>query len=104
MDENEPIVPLQQVMDSLDDYGNPNWELEPVDVGPGGWFKCFSPFFHVVEFRFTRLNLSCVFSPSLHLGHVVLLDLIVFTWLDLSFSLDMLMSISSPRSCLRSTR
>lgn len=44
MDENEPIVPLQRVMDSVDDYGDPNWEPEPVDAGPGGWFIClFSP-------------------------------------------------------------
>ncbi|KIJ92859.1 hypothetical protein K443DRAFT_112930 [Laccaria amethystina LaAM-08-1] len=34
VDENEPIVPLQQVMDSMDDYGDPNWEPEPVDAGP----------------------------------------------------------------------
>ena len=86
MDENEPIVPLQQVMDSVDDYGDPNWEPEPVDAGPGRWFICLPPFFFlVVEFRFTRLNLSCVFSLSLHLGHVFLLDLIVFTLLDLFF-------------------
>ena len=45
------------------------------------------PPFSVVNFRITRLNRSCVFSPSLHLGHVVLLDLIVFTWLDLLFHL-----------------
>jgi len=38
MDENEPMVPLQQVMDYVDDYGDPNWEPEPVDAGPGGWF------------------------------------------------------------------
>ena len=43
MDENEPIVPLQQVMDSVDDYGDPNWEPEPVDAGPGGWYICFLP-------------------------------------------------------------
>ena len=43
MDENEPIVPLQQVMDSVDDYGDPNWEPEPVDAGPGGLFICFFP-------------------------------------------------------------
>ena len=43
VDENEPIVPLQQVMDSVDDYGDPNWEPEPVDAGPGGCFMCFSP-------------------------------------------------------------
>ena len=22
----------------MDDYGDPNWEPEPVDGGPGGWF------------------------------------------------------------------
>ena len=93
MDENQPMVPLQQVMDSLDDYGDPNWEPEPVDVGPCGWFICFSHFCLEVEIRITQLNRSCVFSPSLHLGHVVLLDFIVFTWLDLCFSLVMLTSI-----------
>jgi hypothetical protein len=41
VDENEPIVPLQQVMDSMDDYGDPNWEPEPVDAGPGRCFICF---------------------------------------------------------------
>ena len=38
VDENEPIVPLQQLMDSVNDYGDPNWEPELVDAGPGGWF------------------------------------------------------------------
>jgi hypothetical protein len=41
VDDNEPIVPLQQVMDSMDDYGDPNWEPEPVDAGHGGCFICF---------------------------------------------------------------
>jgi anaphase-promoting complex subunit 2 len=35
VNENEPIVPLE-VMDSVDDYGDPNWEPELVDAGPGG--------------------------------------------------------------------
>ena len=114
MDENEPIVPLQQVMDSVDDYGDPNWEPEPVDAGPGRWFMCFSPlpsaFFLfvleqslVVEFHFARLNFSCIFSPSLHIGNVLLLDWIVFSWLDLFFSLDIVMSVHSPWSYLYST-
>ena len=38
MDENEQILPLQQLMDYVDDYGDPNREPEPVDAGPGGWF------------------------------------------------------------------
>ena len=100
-------MPLQEMMDSVDDYGDPNWEPEPVDAGPGGWFICFfasPPSFLVVEFRFTRLNLSCIFSPSIHLGHVLSLDVILFTWLDLFFSLDMVISIRSPWSCLHSTR
>ncbi|THH01918.1 hypothetical protein EW026_g872 [Hermanssonia centrifuga] len=32
VDENEPIQPLQQAQ--LDDYGDPNWEPEPIDAGP----------------------------------------------------------------------
>jgi anaphase-promoting complex subunit 2 len=36
VDENELIVPLQQVMGSMDDYGDPNWDSEPVDARPGG--------------------------------------------------------------------
>ena len=55
MDENEPIVPLQQVMDSVDDYGDPNWEPEPVDAGPGGWFICIFP----PPPRFLRTKLGC---------------------------------------------
>ena len=62
-------------------------------LGLVGGLNAFPPFFFVVEFRITRLNLSCVFSLSLLLGHVILLDLIGFSWLDLSFSLEMLMSI-----------
>jgi len=68
MDENEQILPLQQLMDYVDDYGDPNREPEPVDAGPGGWFILLflpppPPLFLleqslVVEFRFTRLNLS----------------------------------------------
>jgi hypothetical protein len=41
VDENEPVVPLQRVVDSVDGYGDPNWEPELVDAGPGGWFICF---------------------------------------------------------------
>ena len=33
VDENEPIQPLQQA--HVDDYGDPNWEPEPIDAGPG---------------------------------------------------------------------
>jgi anaphase-promoting complex subunit 2 len=33
VDENEPVVPLQQP--ELEDYGDPNWEPEPIDAGPG---------------------------------------------------------------------
>jgi hypothetical protein len=40
VDENEPIVPSQQVMDSMDDYGDPNWEPKQVDAGPGSCFIC----------------------------------------------------------------
>jgi hypothetical protein len=43
VDENEPVMPLQRVVDSGDDYGDPNWEPELVDAGPGGWFICFFP-------------------------------------------------------------
>ncbi|KII90894.1 hypothetical protein PLICRDRAFT_137424 [Plicaturopsis crispa FD-325 SS-3] len=32
VDENEPIVPLQQA--EIEDYTDPNWEPEPVDAGP----------------------------------------------------------------------
>ncbi|PSR71728.1 hypothetical protein PHLCEN_2v12376, partial [Hermanssonia centrifuga] len=32
VDENEPIQPLQQAQ--MDDYGDPNWEPEPIDAGP----------------------------------------------------------------------
>ncbi|KAF8157822.1 hypothetical protein B0H34DRAFT_656905 [Crassisporium funariophilum] len=32
VDENEPIQPLQQP--ELEDYGDPNWEPEPIDAGP----------------------------------------------------------------------
>ena len=66
MDENEPIVPLQQVTDCLDDYGDPDWEPEPVDFGPGGWFKCFLPFFSSgVSYHSTqpKLNLFTVTPP-----------------------------------------
>ena len=59
MDENEPIVPLQQVMDSVDDYGDPNWEPEPVDAGPGGWFICFFP---LPSPLFFGTKLGCSFS------------------------------------------
>ena len=41
MDENEPIQPLQQ--HELEDHTDPNWELDPIDTGPG---KDFSFFFH----------------------------------------------------------
>jgi hypothetical protein len=53
---------------------------------------------------FIRLNLCDVFSPSLHLAPVLLLNLIVFTWLDFLFSLDMVMSVHSSWWCLHSTR
>ena len=32
MDENEPICTLQQP--EVEDYTDPNWEPEPIDVGP----------------------------------------------------------------------
>ncbi|KAF9474205.1 hypothetical protein BDN70DRAFT_334409 [Pholiota conissans] len=32
VDENEPVVPLQQP--EFEDYGDPNWEPEPIDAGP----------------------------------------------------------------------
>ena len=66
-------------MDSVDDYGDPNWEPEPVDAGPGGWFISFflpPPRFFleqslVVGFHFARFNFSCVLSLSLHIGNVL---------------------------------
>ena len=65
VDENEPIVPLQQMMDSLDDYGDPNWEPNSVDVGPGGWSKSFSPLFFCsgVSYHSTRPKL-CLFTVT----------------------------------------
>ncbi len=33
VDENEPILPLQQRQ--ADDFVDPNWEPEPIDAGPG---------------------------------------------------------------------
>lgn len=35
VDESEPVQPLQQP--ELEDYGDPNWEPEPIDAGPGAW-------------------------------------------------------------------
>ena len=62
-------------------------------LGLVGVYTPFLPAFSlVVSFRFACLNLSCTFSPSLHLGNVLLLDLIVFSRLELSFSLDIVMS------------
>lgn len=36
VDENEPINPLQQP--EIEDYTDPNWEPEPIDAGPGGFY------------------------------------------------------------------
>lgn len=33
IDESEPIQPLQAPQ--AEDYGDPNWEPEPIDAGPG---------------------------------------------------------------------
>ena len=33
VDENEPIQPLQHA--DVENYGDPNWEPEPIDAGPG---------------------------------------------------------------------
>ena len=70
MDENEPIVPLQQVIDSVDDYGDPNWEPEPVDAGPGGWFiGCFFPsplFFQNKTWLWSFISLASTLAVSFH--------------------------------------
>jgi hypothetical protein len=66
VDENEPIVPLQQVMDSMDDYGDPNWEPEPVDAGPGGWFICFFYCLPLFPFK-NNHSLFSLLNASFHL-------------------------------------
>lgn len=45
VDDNEPIVPLQQP--ELEDYTDPNWEPEPIDAGPG---MCLSLIFPLLVF------------------------------------------------------
>ena len=50
VDENEPIVPLQQPQ--ADDYSDANWEPEPIDAGPGEY-----PLFITVTSDLTALLL-----------------------------------------------
>ena len=53
VDENEPIQPLQQL--KLEDYTDPNWELDPIDAGP-----C-KVFFFVVRKRSLMDRDMCLF-------------------------------------------